>query len=156
MCMKEFEDFPLEYCEFCPNFNNDPEVGIKMCMREDEEIEEINLFKQKMAIIKFIIANMDKIIKDGILLTEVIEEPHKHPHYHSCVSTELYYDNEKECLVHNEARSGSPSAVNHYPSEVFSIMRLAENIRDDINAANSILSSEEEDVCGSVIKIEGM
>lgn len=156
MCMKKHEDYPMEYCEFCPNFNNDPEVGIRMCMREDEEeIEDFNLFKQKMAIINFIIANMDKIVKDGLLLTEVIEEPHKHPHYHSCVSTELYYDDEKECLIHRENRSGSPSAVNHYPSEVFSFLQLAENIRDDINVANNILSSEE-DVSGWTISIEGV
>lgn len=121
----------------------------------DEKIEEFNLFKQKMAIINFIIANMTKIVKEGLLLTEIVEEPHRHPHYQSCVTTEIYYDDEKRCLIHNEARSGSPGAVNDYPSEVYNISQLAENIRDDINVTNEILSSGE-DVCGWTIKIEGV
>ena len=122
-----------------------------------KEIEDFNLFKQKMAIINFIIANMENIItkEDGLLLTVVIEEPYKHPHYKSCIRTELYYDDEKQCLIHNESRSGSPGAVNDYPSEIYNISQLAENIRDDINATNEILSSEE-DVCGWVVEIEGL
>ena len=123
----------------------------------DVKIEEFNLFKQKMAIVNFIIANMENIItkEEGFLLTVVIEEPYKHPHYKSCIRTELSYDNEKKCLIHNEVRSGSPGAENNYASEVFSIERLAANIRDDINAVNEILSSGE-DVCGWTIEIKGV
>jgi hypothetical protein len=37
-CMKEFEEYPLEYCEFCRYNNHDPEVGIfNQCTRNQWE-----------------------------------------------------------------------------------------------------------------------
>lgn len=37
-CMKEFEEFPMEYCEYCSYNNHDPEVGIfNQCTRNQWE-----------------------------------------------------------------------------------------------------------------------
>lgn len=119
--------------------------------------EEIKIFQQKIEIIKFIIKNMKEIMADNILLLQITEEPNRHPHYMSNVTTSLMFDDEEECLVYRESRSGSPGAVNHYDTPVDSIIELSRWIAEDINAANNILSSkEDEDVKGWTIDIEGV
>lgn len=122
-----------------------------------KEIQE----KQEIAVIRFIIANMEKLVRGkSIPLTDVIEDPMGHPHYHSRVITELEYNWEKELLVHDEGRSGSPSAWNHYRNDEdkaeyqIPIFQLARWIVDDINAAKTL--SEDDNCEVSYMEIEGM
>ena len=111
--------------------------------------------KKEIAVIKFIAANLNKMIieNESIPLTEVIEEPNRHPHYWSCVETSLFYDKEKECYIFRESRSGSPSCVNHYDQEIDSVFELAKIIIDVINEASHLLSKE--NTMGGYMEIEG-
>ena len=138
--------------------------------KENKELEEIIAEenyrkelqeKQEIAVIRFIIANMEKLVRGkSIPLTDVIEDPMGHPHYQSRVITELEYNWEKELLVHDEGRSGSPSAWNHYRNDndkaeyQIPIFQLARWIVDDINAAKAL--SEEDNCKVSYMEIEGM
>ena len=126
-----------------------------------DNMEEYKRFEQDISIIKFIIANMSKLVKgESILLTDVIEDPQGHPHYHSRITTELYYDKEKDLLVHDEGRSGSPSCWHHYSNNEkdheysINILDLARNIRDDINAARCL--SDDPNCKVEYIDIEGV
>lgn len=117
-------------------------------------IEKIKQNQKEIAIIRFIIANMDKIVKEGIIITDIIEGVMNHPHYHSRVITELYYDDEKGFLVSKESRSGSPSCWAHYKNNYeASIFEIAKWIVNDIDDAKAHFN--EEDCAVGYMEIEG-
>ena len=117
-------------------------------------IETIEQNRREISIIRFIIANMDKIVKEGITLTDVTEGAMDHPHYKSRVITEIYYDHKKGFLVNKESRSGSPSCWNHYKNNYqASIFDIARWIASDINAAKTLF--DEEDCEVGYMDIEG-
>lgn len=118
------------------------------------KIEEIKQNQKEIAVIRFIIANMDKIVKEGIVLTDVTEGVTNHPHYYSRVITELYYNDEKGFLVSEENRSGSPSCWAHYKNEYqASIFEIARYIANDIDNAKELFN--EEDCAIGYMEIEG-
>ena len=124
-------------------------------MEKIEEIQQrIQQNKEEMTVVKFIIDNMEKIIKNGLNITDVTEDPTRHPHYSSRVVTELYY-HEDGYLVHRESRSGSPDAWAYYENDYpVTISEIAKWIVDDINASKAL--EEEENMDIYYIKIEGM
>lgn len=96
-------------------------------------------FTQELNVIKFIIQNMDKIIKKGICFTDVIEAPMRHPHYYSRIVTELGYNYKEEILVHCQSNSGSPGCWNEYENEhPLNIWEIAQMIADDIRDAKRL------------------
>ena len=119
-----------------------------------EKIERIQQNKEEMKVVKFIIDNMEQIIKKGLDITDVTEDPTGHPHYQSRVVTELYYHKDGY-LVHRESRSGSPDAWAHYENDYpVTISEIAKWILDDINASKAL--EEEENMDVYYVKIEGM
>lgn len=118
-------------------------------------IEEYKEFIQELAVIKFISANMEKLVKGEIIfLVDITEDPQKHPHYSSRVVTTLRYD-EEIGLIYKENRSGSPSCWNSYENDYQeSIFNIAHWIVNDINAAQNCAEYENCEV--ECIEIEGM
>ena len=80
-------------------------------------------------IMKWIISNMKEIVENGIVITDVIEEP-MNQNYQSRTTYVLEYgedDYGTTGIVADMGLSGSPSAWNHY-REVMSFQELAEDI----------------------------
>jgi hypothetical protein len=97
-------------------------------------------------IIKFLSNNMDKIIKDGMTIIDVIEDVNKHPHYESRKVFSLYYDEKKKELMSVLSLSGSPTAWNHYEMPIVSYEDLAEEIQERIEEAKESEKLEQNDV----------
>ena len=79
-----------------------------------------------LKIIQWISNNMEEIVKNGIIITDVIEEPN----YQSRTTYVLEYGEDDYgviCIVADMGLSGSPSAWNHY-REVMTFQELAEDI----------------------------
>ena len=79
-------------------------------------------------IMKWIISNMKEIVENGIVITDVIEEPMNS--YQSRTTYVLEYgedDYGTTGIVADMGLSGSPSAWNHY-REVMTFQELAEDI----------------------------
>ena len=80
-------------------------------------------------IMKWISNNMKEIVENGIVITDVIEEPMT-PHYQSRTTYVLEYGEDDYGVigvVADMGLSGSPSAWNHY-REVMTFQELAEDI----------------------------
>ena len=81
-------------------------------------------------IIQWISNNIDEIINNGIVITDVIEEPVAQPHYQSRTTYVLEYGKDDYGvigIVADMGLSGSPSAWNHY-RQVMTFQELAEDI----------------------------
>ena len=79
-------------------------------------------------IMKWIINNMKEIVENGIVITDVIEEPMEH--YQSRTTYVLEYGEDDYGvigIVADMGLSGSPSAWNHY-RQVMTFQELAEDI----------------------------
>lgn len=82
-----------------------------------------------LKIIQWISNNIEEIINNGIVITDVIEEPMKQ-NYHSRTTYVLEYGEDDYGVIGIMADmglSGSPSAWNHY-REVMTFQDLAEDI----------------------------
>lgn len=82
-----------------------------------------------LKIVNWISNNMEEIIENGIVITDVIEEP-MNPHYQSRTTYVLEYGKDDYGvigIVADMGLSGSPSAWNHY-REVMTFQELAEDI----------------------------
>ena len=120
-------------------------------------------FEDEIAIIRFVIANMHKIIKGEVIpIIDIIEGPNRHPHYHSRITTDLYYDFKNEMLVYDMGCSGSPSCWSHYSNNEegheheLGTFELARKIRKDIKRATILIEKEVDDFKVEYMKIEGM
>jgi len=90
-----------------------------------------------LSIVSWLCENMEEIIKNGVEIFDVIEEPMAHPHYHSREVFTIEYDKEKG-VVSDLALSGSPSAWNHYINPVYSYIELAKEISSRIEEIENI------------------
>ena len=82
-----------------------------------------------LKIVNWIINNVDEIIENGIVITDVIEEP-MNSDYKSRTTYVLEYGEDDYGvigIVADMGLSGSPSAWNHY-REVMTFQELAEDI----------------------------
>lgn len=86
-------------------------------------------------VVRFLSNNMEKIIREGIVITDVIEDKMAHPHYYARNIFSLYYDDKKEQLMSVLSCSGSPSCWNHYEMPVINYHDLAEEIIERIEEA---------------------
>lgn len=93
-------------------------------------------------VIRFLSDNMDKIVKEGMTITDVIEDKMAHPHYHSRNIFSLYYDEKRKSLMSVLSCSGSPSCWNHYEMPVISYRDLAEEIIERIEEAKEYEDDE--------------
>ena len=94
-------------------------------------------------IMKWISNNVDEIISNGIVITDVIEEPNQH--YQSRTTYVLEYGEDDYGVigvVADMGLSGSPSAWNHY-REVMSFQELAEDIFCRILEAEDVFYDED-------------
>jgi len=99
-----------------------------------------------IAILMFLMNNMEKIYEEGIIVVDIIEDIMAHPHYHSRTVFEVYYDPDEHCFMSDLGCSGSPSAWNHYEDPIYSWIELAEQIdyyietakREEKNDKNSV------------------
>ena len=83
-----------------------------------------------LKIVNWINNHMEEIINNGIVITDVIEEPMAQPHYQSRTTYVLEYGEDDYGvigIVADMGLSGSPSAWNHY-REVMTFQELAEDI----------------------------
>ena len=95
-------------------------------------------------IMKWISNNMKEIVENGIVITDVIEEPMT-PHYQSRTTYVLEYgedDYGTTGIVADMGLSGSPSAWNHY-REVMTFQELAEDIFCRILEAEDAIYDED-------------
>lgn len=93
-------------------------------------------------VIRFLSNNMDEIIRNGLVISDVIEDKMAHPHYHKRDIFSLYYDEKKEELMSVLSCSGSPSCWNHYEMPVISYRDLAEEILERIEEAKTYQDDE--------------
>ena len=96
-------------------------------------------------IMKWISNNIKEIIENGIIITDVIEEPMAQPHYQSRTTYVLEYGEDDYGvigIVADMGLSGSPSAWNHY-REVMTFQELAEDIFCRILEAEDAISDED-------------
>lgn len=87
---------------------------------------------------------MKEIIENGIIITDVIEEP-RNQHYNSRTTYVLEYgedDYGNIGILADMGLSGSPSAWNHY-REVMSFQELAEDIFCRILEAEDVIYDED-------------
>lgn len=92
-------------------------------------------------IIKYLIDNIDVIIKKGIMVTDVTEEPMAHPHYHSRYTNEVVFEEDDYGVLgicYDSGCSGSPSAWNHYKTS-HHLTAIAEWILHDILCAEEVI-----------------
>ena len=83
-----------------------------------------------LKIIQWISNNIEEIISNGIVITDVIEEPMNQQNYQSRTTYVLEYGEDDYGvigIVADMGLSGSPSAWNHY-REVMTFQELAEDI----------------------------
>ena len=83
-----------------------------------------------LKIVNWISNNIDEIISNGIVITDVIEEPMNQQNYQSRTTYVLEYGEDDYGVigvVADMGLSGSPSAWNHY-REVMTFQELAEDI----------------------------
>ena len=96
-------------------------------------------------IMKWISNNIEEIINNGIIITDVIEEPMAHQNYQSRTTYVLEYGEDDYGVigvVADMGLSGSPSAWNHY-REVMSFQELAEDIFCRILEAEDAIYDED-------------
>ena len=93
-------------------------------------------------VIRFLSNNMGKIMKEGLVISDVIEDKMAHPHYYARNIFSLYYDEKKEELMSVLSCSGSPSCWNHYEMPVISYKDLAEEIIERIEEAKTYQDDE--------------
>lgn len=96
-----------------------------------------------LKIVNWISNNIDEIINNGIVITDVIEEPMSH--YHSRTTYVLEYGKDDYGvigIVADMGLSGSPSAWNHY-REVMTFQELAEDIFCRILEAEDAIYDED-------------
>lgn len=95
-------------------------------------------------IMKWISNNMEEIVENGIVITDVIEEPMAQ-YYHSRTTYVLEYGEDDYGVigvVADMGLSGSPSAWNHY-REVMTFQELAEDIFCRILEAEDVFYDED-------------
>ena len=95
-------------------------------------------------IMKWISNNMKEIVENGIVITDVIEEPMT-PHYQSRTTYVLEYGEDDYGVigvVADMGLSGSPSSWNHY-REVMTFQELAEDIFCRILEAEDAIYDED-------------
>jgi hypothetical protein len=93
-------------------------------------------------VIRFLSNNMGKIMKEGLVISDVIEDKMAHPHYSARNIFSLYYDEKKKELMSVLSCSGSPSCWNHYEMPVISYRDLAEEIIERIEEAKDYENDE--------------
>ena len=97
-----------------------------------------------LKIIQWISNNIEEIINNGIVITDVIEEP-MDSHYQSRTTYVLEYGEDDYGvigIVADMGLSGSPSAWNHY-REVMTFQELAEDIFCRILEAEDAIYDED-------------
>ena len=97
-----------------------------------------------LKIVNWISNHMEEIINNGIVITDVIEEP-MDSHYHSRTTYVLEYGKDDYGvigIVADMGLSGSPSAWNHY-REVMTFQELAEDIFCRILEAEDAIYDED-------------
>ena len=97
-----------------------------------------------LKIIQWISNNMEEIVENGIVITDVIEEPMDSLH-HSRTTYVLEYGEDDYGvigIVADMGLSGSPSAWNHY-REVMTFQELAEDIFCRILEAEDAIYDED-------------
>ena len=97
-----------------------------------------------LKIVNWISDNIDEIIENGIVITDVIEEPMT-PNYQSRTTYVLEYGEDDYGvigIVADMGLSGSPSAWNHY-REVMTFQELAEDIFCRILEAEDVIYDED-------------
>lgn len=97
-----------------------------------------------LKIVNWISQNIDEIIKNGIVITDVIEEP-TNQNYQSRTTYVLEYGEDDYGVigvVADMGLSGSPSAWNHY-REVMTFQELAEDIFCRILEAEDAIYDED-------------
>lgn len=98
-----------------------------------------------LKIVNWISNNMKEIVENGIVITDVIEEPRLNPHYQSRTTYVLEYGEDDYGVigvVADMGLSGSPSAWNHY-REVMTFQELAEDIFCRILEAEDAIYDED-------------
>ena len=98
-----------------------------------------------LKIVNWISNHMEEIIENGIVITDVIEEPMTHPHYQSRTTYVLEYGEDDYGvigIVADMGLSGSPSAWNHY-RQVMTFQELAEDIFCRILEAEDAIYDED-------------
>ena len=93
-------------------------------------------------VIKFLSNNMEEIVKNGLVVSDVIEDKMAHPHYYARNIFSLYYDEKREELMSVLSCSGSPSCWNHYEMPVVSYYDLASEIIERIEEAKEYEGEE--------------
>ena len=96
-----------------------------------------------LKIVNWISNNMEEIVENGIVITDVIEEPMDS--YHSRTTYVLEYGEDDYGvigIVADMGLSGSPSAWNHY-REVMTFQELAEDIFCRILEAEDAIYDED-------------
>ena len=96
-----------------------------------------------LKIMEWISSNMKEIVENGIIITDVIEEPNQN--YQSRTTYVLEYGEDDYGvigMVADMGLSGSPSAWNHY-REVMSFQELAEDIFCRILEAEDVIYDED-------------
>ena len=106
---------------------------------KENENEKIN------NITRYIIKNIEKIIKSSIDTIDVIKGLGKYPHYEERISNCFYYD-ENEGFVYDQGLSGSPDAWNYYLEPICDTNQLGLLIYGDIMFANDKEKDIEYDV----------
>lgn len=97
-----------------------------------------------LKIVNWISNNMKEIVENGIVITDVIEEPMT-PHYQSRTTYVLEYGEDDYGVigvVADMGLSGSPSAWSHY-REVMTFQELAEDIFCRILEAEDVIYDED-------------
>ena len=97
-----------------------------------------------LKIVNWISNNIDEIIENGIIITDVIEEP-MDSHYQSRTTYVLEYGEDDYGvigIVADMGLSGSPSAWNHY-RQVMTFQELAEDIFCRILEAEDAIYDED-------------
>ena len=97
-----------------------------------------------LKIIQWISNNIEEIINNGIVITDVIEEP-MNSYYQSRTTYVLEYGEDDYGvigIVADMGLSGSPSAWNHY-REVMTFQELAEDIFCRILEAEDVIYDED-------------
>lgn len=103
---------------------------------------------KQIAIVQWIIKNMETIINRGIDIADIIEEPIAHPHYHSRTTYTLEYGEDDygiTGIVEDVGCSGSPSAWNHY-RQVKSYFDLAESISNTMYEVEDVINDDRYEV----------
>lgn len=68
-------------------------------------------------IVDYLINNIAKIVKEGIMVIDIVNGVTNHPHYHSRYYNSIEFDEDDygvTTIIYDSGCSGSPSAWNHY------------------------------------------